>query len=148
MKLSIFTFVALLLGPLAGAQDILLKADHGAFAGGDVWPLGVGVSLKEGQAKDAGQVGIVSRTKGPLAVQCEARTRYPDGSIQWLWADFLGPVEDSYRLVISPQKQTLSGVGVEVVNAGGQWWTIVSFGHHPLSPRCWITLRTPQAVAE
>ncbi|MBM3890443.1 MAG: hypothetical protein FJ388_15130, partial [Verrucomicrobia bacterium] len=109
MKLSICTLAALLLTSLAGAQDILLKTDRGAFTGGDVWPLGVGVPLKEGQAKDPGQVGIVSQTRGPLAVQCEARTRYPDGSIQWLWADFLGPVEDSYRLVIAQQKQALSG---------------------------------------
>ena len=106
--------------PLESAQDVLLKADHGAFTGNDVWLLGVGVPLKEGQAKEPGQIGIVSRTKGPLAVQCEARTRYPDGSIQWLWVDFLGPVEDSYRLVVSQQKQALSGVGVECVNAGGK----------------------------
>jgi hypothetical protein len=110
--------IALLLLPLAGAQDILLRTDRGAFAGGDVWPMGAGVPLKEGQAKDAAQIGIVSRMRGPLAVQCEARTRYPDGSIQWLWADFLGPVENSYRLVVSQQKQALGGMGVEVVNAG------------------------------
>jgi hypothetical protein len=86
---------------LGRADGIPLKLDRGAVTAGEWVPLGVGVPLKEGMVKDPRQVGIVSRSRGALAVQCEAATRYPDGSVQWLWADFFGPAEESFKLVVN-----------------------------------------------
>ncbi len=102
-------------GLIAEESHVQLKLDRGATPAGQWSPYGVGVPLKEGMLKDAQQVGIVSRTRGALPVQCEARTRYPDGSVQWLWADFQGPAEDGYDLVVNTTPRALPK-GLQVVN--------------------------------
>ncbi len=95
------------------AQEVPLKIDRGALEVSEGWPLGVGVPLKPGQVKDLGTLGIQSVRGAWLPVECEARVRYPDGSIQWLWADFQGPAEESYRLV--PLRQGQPAFPKEVV---------------------------------
>lgn len=106
------------------AKDIVLKMDRGSFKGDDVWPLGVGAPLKEGMVKDVGQVGVAGMT-GALPTQCEARTRWADGSVQWLWADFAGAVEDEYRLTVggakaeTPQGMVVTESKNEVVVSNG-----------------------------
>jgi len=117
--LSMVVSLSLLIASVAIGQEIPLKTDAGALARGERWPLGVGVPLKEGQARDVTRIAIVSPTLGPLPTHCEARTKHSDGSIQWLWADFEGPVEDSYRLVVNGSgKPTDSGEGVQVIRRG------------------------------
>ena len=96
---------------LFALEDITLKTDRGAFHGDDARPLGVGVPLKEGMVKDVSQVGIVGKS-GALPVHCEARTRWADGSVQWLWADFAGAVEDEYRLTVGAKAEVPAGMSV------------------------------------
>jgi len=78
-----------------GAQEVPLRLDRGALEAGQSWPLGVGVPLKPGQVKDPRTVGIRTSDGQWLPAECESRVRYPDGSVQWLWADFQGPAEES-----------------------------------------------------
>lgn len=109
-----------LLGPdLLQAEEILLKVDRGALEVGESSPLGVGVPLKPGQVKDVGLPGIKSASGAWLPAECEARVRHPDGSIQWLWADFQGPTEESYRLVVNGSgKPAASEQRLQVIRRG------------------------------
>jgi hypothetical protein len=102
LLLSVCGFAIVALGAgVVLADGIPLKLDRGAVTVGEWSPMGVGVPLKEGMVKDPRCVGIVSRSRGALPVQCEVRTRYPDSSVQWLWADFYGPAEESFNLVVN-----------------------------------------------
>jgi hypothetical protein len=102
------------------AEGLLLKTDWGGLERGQVWPLGVGVPLRQGQFRDPAELAIKSTALGLLPARFEARARYPDGSIQWLWADFQAPAEDRFALVAAGARAGPSIEGIKVASAAGR----------------------------
>ena len=102
-----------------GADGIPLRLDRGGLKPGQSWVLGAGVPLKEGQVKDPRSIGIRGRKGKWLPSVWEARTRYPDGSVQWLWGDFYASAEESYSLTTAEaDAKALPKPGVQVVRRG------------------------------
>jgi hypothetical protein len=83
----------------AAPNRIPLQLDAGAWQEGPS-PLGVGLPLKEGMAKDLGRLAVVDARGARVPAQFQARTRYPDGSVMWLWADFIAPEPAEYFLAL------------------------------------------------
>ncbi|MBN1672265.1 MAG: hypothetical protein JXR37_14590 [Kiritimatiellae bacterium] len=99
---------------LAAPAQIPLHIDRGGLTGGEAWPMGTGIPLKPGQARSVQTLAIAGETAGPVPAEFEVRTRYADGSIQWLWTDFLAPADESYRLCLNGPRAPLPAPGVRV----------------------------------
>ncbi|MCZ7647557.1 MAG: hypothetical protein M5U26_20255 [Planctomycetota bacterium] len=80
-------------------DKIKLIADMGMGVEGESMILGAGIPLKEGMVKEISELGI--RDEGGSVPACfEKRTLYPDGSLQWVWADFQGKLGKEYAVTI------------------------------------------------
>jgi len=101
------------------SEGLPLRTDWGSLSSQGAWPLGVGVPLKEGLIRDPNRLAIKSSKRGFLPTQFEVRTRYPDGSIQWLWADFQATVEDDFALV-GRSGDDQPRQGIEVIQQHGR----------------------------
>jgi len=107
--LAAFTFA----WPLPAAE-IPLVCDRGDQVGNDLVPLGCGIPLKDGQADAIEHLAIKAGRKGLVPAQFEVRTRYPSGSIMWLWADFVSSAELRHAIVFSDANPatSLRAIGV------------------------------------
>ncbi|MFQ5808301.1 MAG: hypothetical protein ACE5JM_01675 [Armatimonadota bacterium] len=82
-------------------QSIALHVDAGAFEGLDTWPLGAGVPLPRGSVTAADGLRLRAEKQGYVPAQIETRTRWPDGSVKWIWVDFQGDPADRYFLELA-----------------------------------------------
>lgn len=101
----------------ADARRIKLVADAGAANDRQIFPLGVGIPFREGQVARLGELGIESAAQGPLPAAFTTRTTWPDGSLQWVWADFEGKLDREYYLTIG-QRAAVPPVRAMRVAAG------------------------------
>jgi len=93
---------------------IRLVVDRGACADSGLFALGVGVPLREGQVRSLSELAVANSAGELLPAEFERRTAWPDGSLQWVWADFQGRLDREYSLVIGQGKGTLPAPGVAV----------------------------------
>lgn len=118
--MSIITYVVAILGVMLAsalhaapevrdAQRIELRVDPGAFRGPGTWPLGAGVPLPRGEVPSADGLRLRGTKQGVLPVQVTPRTRWPDGSIKWIWVDFQGDPSDRYFLEMGPRPAPMPG---------------------------------------
>ena len=89
-------------GTKADPERIELEIDAGSYEGTGAWPMGVGVPLPRGQVSSVDGIRIRGEAQGILPTQVKARTAWPDGSLQWIWADFQGDPHDRYFLEMDP----------------------------------------------
>lgn len=95
-------------------DKIPLIADRGAYADAGLFALGVGIPLREGQVRKLSELAIANSSGELLPAEFEKRTLWPDGSLQWVWADFQGQLDKHYALMIGRGKGTLPTPGVTV----------------------------------
>lgn len=81
--------------------------------------MGCGIPLRESQAADLAELAIVNGRNQAVPAAFDVRTTWDDGSIQWLWTDFYGPVSDEYFLEIHGPKR-IRPTGVSVRDNGGR----------------------------
>ncbi len=93
---------------------IPLVVDRGGCTDSGAFALGVGIPLREGQVRDLAELGIADSAGELLSAEFEKRTSWPDGSLQWVWADFQGQLDREYSLWIGQGKGTLPAPGVTV----------------------------------
>ena len=91
-------------GPLA-SNAIEIRVDTGAFDGPGTWPLGVGVPIPKGRMKPGSALRLRGEKQGVLPAQVTEKTRWQDGSVQWIWVDFQGDPRDKYFLDLSPSAE-------------------------------------------
>ncbi len=115
--------------PSPDVKSVLIKIDRGAYAGNDPCSLGFGMPLREGQCKGLNELRIVDGGNTPVPAAFEMRTRWDDGSVQWLWTDFRGkPGGDHYLVIGADQQAREEGLAVQtkgdeiVVNNGVHEW--------------------------
>lgn len=109
----------LVVGGECSGQIIPLRLDVGGVAS-TYAPLGVGVPLPQGKVESPDALWLVGRSQGVLPRQVSVRTRWPDGSIQWTWIDFLGDPRDEYVLRVMPHRgapATTPAARVQVVES-------------------------------
>ncbi|MBM3892675.1 MAG: hypothetical protein FJ388_26450, partial [Verrucomicrobia bacterium] len=100
-------------------KTVRLISDRGACREGEQMRLGAGVPLKEGMVKDLSELGIRDAS-GALPAVFEKRTVYPDGSLQWVWADFVGKLGKEYWATIRSGAAMLPQPGVQASAAGDE----------------------------
>lgn len=93
---------------------IPLVVDRGGRTDAGNYAVGVGVPFREGQVRQLAELGIANSTGELLPAVFQKRTVWPDGSLQWVWADFQGRLDKEYSLVIGQRKGTLPSPGVAV----------------------------------
>lgn len=103
----VFLLAALICTQPLQASDIPLICDRGNHVSKALIPLGCGIPLKEGQA-DAIEHLAIQGNKGLVPAQFEVRTRYPSGSIMWLWADFVSSPDMRHSLVFGQNNPATS----------------------------------------
>lgn len=74
------------------------------------WPVTSGVPFAQGVLADAGDARLFDSNEQPVAVQCEATSFWPDGSVKWLLVTFPARVDAEhpsthYSLQIDPKPQ-------------------------------------------
>ncbi|MBM3892302.1 MAG: hypothetical protein FJ388_24560, partial [Verrucomicrobia bacterium] len=98
-------------------KTVRLIADPGACSAGEIMRLGAGIPLKQGMARDLSELGIRDAS-GALPAVFEKRTVYPDGSLQWVWADFVGKLGKEYWATIRSGAAMLPQPGVQASATG------------------------------
>lgn len=102
--------------PPVDQKRIKLFVDNGA-AGGGVQVLGTGIPLREGQVRSLEELGIEGSKQGPVPAALTQRTAWPDGSLQWAWADFQGRA-DAVRADSASMSSRTSTSGTTGCRAG------------------------------
>jgi len=106
--------------PPLNQKRIKLLVDKGAASGDGVHVLGTGIPLREGQARSLDELGIEGSKEGPSPAVFTKRTVWPDGSLQWVWADFQGRVDQEYELTIGQKSAPSPTPGMQVTDGNDQ----------------------------
>lgn len=93
-------------------NDIRLDLDSGNMPSGECWPLGTGVPLKKGQVNNISSLAVAGKSQGKVSAQFEARNLWDDGSIKWLWIDFLAKKDEAYYLITNSGSGPLPAPGI------------------------------------
>ena len=82
---------------------------------------GAGVPVPRGVLKPGAALRLAGQKQGAVPVQVSERTRWPDGSVQWLWLDFQADPGDRYGLDLgasaAPAAPTAPGLTVTSAEA-------------------------------
>lgn len=83
----------------ARSGDILLELDPGNMPFSGCWPLGTGIPLKRSQITSTANLAVAGKNQGKVSANFEVRNTWDDGSIKWLWIDFLAEKDEEYYLI-------------------------------------------------
>lgn len=122
-------------------NQIAIKIAPG-FQREGAWPLGVSLAFKEGQVRTTSAFGMADAANRPVPAAFETRATWEDGSIKWLWADFVAEPKGAFSFQfeaparIRPETMLVTENGDRIaVRNGVQEWVWRKDGGSPVEVR-------------